>query len=461
MEFFGRSKELNRLQAQFSKSKSATLVYGKRRVGKTTLIRQAAKSFPGSFLYYECVRSSVRDNLDRLTRQIAELSQSPYLHFNDFAEPFAFLSSLKAPTLVVIDEYQYLKNLAREGEIDSLIQAAIDTMGDGVHVVLSGSYISVMKELMEEGNPLFGRFGCTINLKEFEYLDASRFVTASGIREKMELYSVFGGLPFACAKIDPCASLRKNVCSLLLEDGSPLRTYMEYVLFSEVSKVSNANRVLESLGNGKKRYTEIEASTRNAQNGATDKHLKMLLGMQVIEKIQPINKRGDAKKTFYAIADNLVRFYYTFVFGNENYIEIQGAEGYYESAIAPAIGQFVSRRFEEIAREYFSMEAKRSGNPRNIADVGTFWYDDPERRAHGEFDIALKHLAGNYSFYEAKALSRPLTKAECDKEAAQVRRAAELAGIEVASIGFVSLEGFDFDSDEYDLITGANLYAQA
>ncbi|MCI8424725.1 MAG: ATP-binding protein [Adlercreutzia sp.] len=459
MEFFGRHEELKRFQRQFSDSKSATLIYGKRRVGKTTLIRRAAESFPGNFLYYECVRSSIRDNLDRLTRLIAELSQSPYLHFNDFSEPFAFLSSLGRKTLVVIDEYQYLKSLGREGEIDSLFQAAIDAMGDGVHVVLSGSYISVMKELLEEDNPLFGRFGCMINLKEFGYLDASRFATAASAREKAELYSVFGGLPFACSKMDSRTSLRENICSLLLENGSPLRTYMEYVLFSEVSKVSNANRVLESLGNGKKRYTEIEASTHAAQNGATDKHLKMLLGMQAIEKIQPINRIGDAKKTFYTIADNLVRFYYTFVFGNENYIEIQGPKGYYDSTIEPAIEQFISRRFEGIAREYFAMEAKRGGNPRSIADVGTFWYDDREKRANGEFDIALRHLSGAYSFYEAKAFSRPMTKTECDAEAAQVRRAANLTGIEVASIGFVSLEGFDFDSDEYDLITGADLYA--
>lgn len=457
MSFFAREQELDELRAQLVKSKSASLIYGKRRVGKTSLILEAAKRFEGEFLYYECVRTSVEDNLERLTQQIAAASNNPYLRFRDFTEPLACLGTLGRPSLLVLDEYQNLKALARPGEMDSLLQAAIDSLATGVHVVVSGSYISVMKELIEEDNPLFGRFDYTLNLRELDYLDTSLFAPDLSVREKVSFYAVFGGLPFANSRIDFEAPLARNVQELILKSNGSLRVYLEYVLFAELSKAGATNRILAALGNGRKRYNEIERAAKLPQNGSTDKVLKTLVDMQAVKKTHPINRPNDTKKTFYEIADNLLRFYYSFVFGNERYIEVQGAQSFYDDFVEPKLSQYTARRFEDIAAEYF-VRRSRSMPAEQIVDVGRFWYDDAHNKTNAEFDVALKHLSGSYSFIEAKHYAGPMQEGECKQETLQVARIAELTNIGIERCGFVSLEGFDFESSEFELITGEDLY---
>lgn len=74
------------------------------------------------------------------------------------------------------------------------------------------------------------------------------------------------------------------------------------------------------MANGKKRYGEIEQLISSNSNGSLDKQLKNLLEMEIIQKVYPINKKNDKKKTFYEISDNLVRFYYAYIYNKRDVI---------------------------------------------------------------------------------------------------------------------------------------------
>lgn len=456
--FIGRSTELRQLKdALASDRRTAVLVYGKRRIGKSTLIQEAAGDFPGTVINYLCVRSSFAGNMELFSRSIADALGLPAgLRFSTLMDAFAFLGKQSRPVLVILDEYQYLKSSGKTYEVDSYMQAVIDRLPASVKIVLCGSYISVMKELMEEDDPLFGRFSLILHLTEMDYLTASRFYEEAGIRRKIENYAVFGGSPYVLSMIDPAAPVKENVCRLLLPSTGILRTYIENTMLAEIQKAYDV-RILECIGNGRKKYSEISSALGGDRGGLLDKQLKNLLSMETIGIEYPINKPEDNKKKFYVISDNLMRFYFTYIFGKTGRLLRLGETVFWKNEIEPSIAKFVSRRFEGLVREFFSMRV-RSGAMKGINDIGMFWYDDPERRTSGEFDCVLKRK-DCYDFYACKYYRKPMTEAQCRDEAEQVSRIADK--IPVGRIGFVCSAGFSFDSDQYDLISGEEMYSPA
>jgi AAA+ ATPase superfamily predicted ATPase len=452
--FYGREKELAELREQFaSPDRTAVLVYGKRRVGKSTLIRKAAEDFHGIVINHLCVQSTLQGNLELLSRSVCMALHFPTMTFATIMDLFDFLERQPQPILLILDEYPYLKAAGRKNEVDSYMQTVIDSLPANVKLVLCGSYITVMRELLEEENPLFGRFTDVLHLEEFDYYDAAAFYQSSDIRRKIANYAVFGGSPYVLSVINPQQSVAENVIRFLLPSTGLLRIYIENVMLKEIQKVYDV-RIFEAIGNGRKKYGEIQSGLNVTDSGLLDKQLKILLNMEAISKVSPINKLNDRRKQFYVIQDNLMRFYFTYVFNREAQIVLLGEKAFYEAMILPSLEEFVSRRFEDIAVQYFSRLVKR-GDLRGIYAIGSYWYDDPVSKTNGEFDCVLKKKDG-YDFYECKYYSHPMSREECAQEEQQVRA---IPALPCNKIGFICSAGFDFKDDSYDLISGEDLYA--
>lgn len=451
--FLGRQKELSELKKAFaSKSKTAVLVYGKRRVGKSTLIREASRSFDGVVINHLCVKSTFEGNLAHLSRSVCNALDLPQVEFHALLDVFDFLKKQKKPILLVLDEYQYLKESLADGAVDSYMQIVVDSLPANVKLVFCGSYIAIMKELLKESNPLFGRLSHIISVEEFDYLDASLFYPKLSIRDKIMMYAVFGGSPYVLSLLDFDKSAVENIENLLVEDNSLLRTHVENVVLREIQKAYDV-RILEALGNGKKRYSEIRNRLGGNDSGLLDKQLKNLMNMDVVAKVFPINKPNDKKKVFYEIRDNLMRFYFAYIFGQEALISKFGDKAFVKRNVLPSLRTFVSLRFENMVLQYFARLA-RSGNLDGCEDFGSFWYDDLRNKTNGQFDCVLKNADG-YDFFEVKYYDSPMSRKECEKEELQVRAVAEVA---CRSVGFVCSSGFDFKSRKYRLITGKEIY---
>ncbi|MCR4930112.1 MAG: ATP-binding protein, partial [Lachnospiraceae bacterium] len=157
--FVGRENELTELQSELKdwKSKTAVLVYGKRRVGKSTLINRAADSFDGVVINHLCVASTFEGNMELLYQSLCTSLSLPKMSFESIFSMMDYLKTLGQRILLIIDEYPYLKETGKKGEVDSIMQAVIDKLPENVKIILCGSYIAVMKELLDEDNPLYGR----------------------------------------------------------------------------------------------------------------------------------------------------------------------------------------------------------------------------------------------------------------------------------------------------------------
>ena len=453
--FIGREKELRQLNAELSswKRRTAVLVYGKRRVGKSTLLSEAAKSFEGVVINHMCVTSTFEGNMELIYRSVSEGLGLPNIRFGSLFEMMDYLKTLDKKILLIIDEYPYLKQTKKKNEVDSYMQAVIDKLPENVKLVLCGSYITVMKELLEEGNPLFGRFSLIQHIRDFDYLDAAKFYPDLSVRDKVAFYAVFGGSPYVLENLDTSLTIRENIERLLLPETGLVRSHIENVMLKEIQKTFDA-RILEILGNGKKRYSEIRDKIANSETGLLDKQLKILLDMETIQKTEPINRRNDKKKQFYEIMDNLMRFYFTFIFGKAGTIARIGEEQFFNRNINAVLEQFVSRRLEGIALQYFHRAAMLGKYP-DIDDFGSYWYDDPATKTNGEFDCVIRR-GELYDFYECKYFDRPMTLEECRQEKEQLD---SIKGITVSGVGFVCTGGFASEkSDDFELIDGKILY---
>ena len=451
--FIGREKELTLLQQDYIGK--AVMVYGKRRVGKTTLIQKALENCQHQTVYYECSKGAMQDNIDGLVRELARVKMLPVpLNFSTLQDVFIYLNALPKKIVVVIDEYPYLKKATDSATVDSIFQNIIDNRLSNIELVLSGSHIGMMKDLLQERNALYGRFAVTIKLNELNYLDAARFYPDRTPYDKVAHYAVFGGSPFVNQALTPAATLRENVISTILNPVSAVYLYASQLLLSDYSVKINAERIFSVIGNGKKRYTEIEDKLDVKKTGNLSKQIKSLTELEIVSRNSPINKIGDNKKATFEINDNLLRFYFTFIYKNASALQVLGAEAFYDEYVAPTLTDFISRRFEGICRDYFSLQV-RSGKLKGVRNIGSYYYDDPVHRKNGEFDVALE-LADGYAIYEAKYYAQPMTLDEIRREAQQVANIKELA---VKQLGFIAINGFVEQEKPYTYLDGNDIFA--
>ena len=452
--FIGRQQELKAIQDVLKNKSGSVLVYGKRKVGKTTLILQALKESSDKTVYYECLKAPIQENIDGFISALVGAQVIPVkMGFASFQDVFQYLNTLGETLNIVIDEYPYLKQFAKGETIDSIFQDIIDHRLGNIRLVLSGSHVGMMRDLLEEKNALYGRFSVVIRLRELNYREAASFYPEKSEYDKVAFFAVFGGSPFVNEQLDANIDLKENLLQTLLNPLSSIYSYAENILVSDFAGGMNAERIFSAIGNGKKKYGEIESKLGFSNNGLLSKQLKNLLAMDMIAKVFPINRANDNKKVTYELTDNLMRFWYTYVYHNKGALQMLGAEAFYENHIAPTLTTFVAHRFEEIARTYFSLQVKE-GKRKDILNIGTYYYDDPVRKRNGEFDVALQKKDG-YELYEAKYLTSPLTEKAMREEEVQVKA---IQGMDIVRMGFVSIGGFETRSSEFECIDGQALY---
>lgn len=452
--FTGRQEELKIIEELLTKTHTSMMVYGKRKVGKTTLLMHALAISKDKTIYYECVKAPIKENIQNFTKRLVEEGVIPVeLVFKTWQDLFSFLNTLDKTFNIVIDEYPYLKKFEHSQTVDSIFQNIIDNHLSNIRLFLSGSHVSMMRELLEENNALYGRFDKVIKLKELNYVEVANFYSKKSIYDRVALFAVFGGSPFVNKSLNADKTLKENIVNTLLNSASAVSNYAEHLLMSDFSNSTNAERILFAIANGKKKHGDIEKKLDIEKNGLLSKQLRALLDMDLISKIYPINAKTDKKKAYYEITDNLLRFYYTYVYGNKSALQMLGADSFYDVYIEPSIITFISHRFEGICRMYFSLLAK-SGELKGVYDIGTYYYDDSAKRKNGEFDIALKRANG-FDIYEAKYYVGQLTEKEMLQEEKQV---LEIPALNIEKIGFITVSGVENKLERFEYIDGDKLY---
>ena len=417
------------------------LIYGRRRVGKSELIKQVLRESKVKSIYYESKQTTEMNNVASLSNLISELYNYPKLSFDNFEAvlDFLFQKAVNDPFIFVLDEYPYLR--AAIPGLDSILQTLIDKYRDNssLKLILCGSFIDVMKSLLLSENPLYGRVDRTIDLKPMDYYESSLFYPGYSNEDKIRLYSVFGGIPYYNKLIDSSLSVRENIIALIASSDARLENEVSMYLRSEISKISNANEVFEALSRGYSRYSDILSQSHVTSAPAMVDVLEKLMRMELVRKESPINDENNKKKTGYYISDNLSLFYYRYCFRYASQLSIMDSDVFYNKYIRDDFENwYVPHCFEAICKQYLIRQNKRGLLPEVFEKIGKYYYNDPKTKTNGEFDVVTFDPKG-YTFYEVKFRKTPVTDRLIRDEIRQVNE----TGLYCYQYGFISRSGFE------------------
>ena len=458
-KFIGREREIAQLKRLYDGSDfQSALVYGRRRIGKSELIKQSVKGSRLTVLYYECKQTTEKNNIDGLSEIMAEKLNFPKPDFPSFekALEYLFIYSQKKKIVLVLDEYPYLHKII-DG-IDSILQSLIDKYKDTakLKLIICGSYLDVMKSLLDNQNPLYGRISLSLDIKPMDYYDSAKFYPSFSNADKVKLYSVFGGIPYYNELINSKLSVKENIIHLITAVNSRLESEINFYLKNEMAKVNNANIVFETIARGLCKFNDIFNASGIDKSATFADVLERLGNIELIDKEAPINDERNKKKSIYYIKDNLSLFYYTYVYRYLSQRGIMNEDAFYEKYIEKDFEErYVPKMFERIFKQYLIRQNRQGNITPPLEKVGKYYYDDVVNKKNGEFDVVSLDENG-YIFYEAKYKNKPINQSMIDEEIKQV----QATGLSCYRYGFVSKSGFeDIANDDLLLYTLDDLYA--
>ena len=458
MEFIGRKYEQERLKKVIDSNElNTTLIFGRRRVGKSELVKHVLKEYDCLKFYYECKEVSEKSNTNALSELISETLKLPKFEFNDFESILKYIFELgkERKVILILDEYPYLKKIVQG--IDSIIQSLIDNYKDvsNVSFIILGSYVDIMKSLLLSSNPLYGRIDLTIDLKPMDYYDSSLFYSSFSNEDKVKLYSVFGGIPYYNRLIDSSKSVYENIIDLIASDGARLENEVSMYLNSEISKIVNANEVFLALSKGFSKYSDILSQSHVSSGPTLVDVLDKLIKMNVVIKVYPINTNENNKKSSYYISDNLSLFYYRYIFKYLSQMKIMDSNVFFDKYIKKDFEeQYVPHVFESICKEYLIRKNKEGKFDPILEKIGKYYYDNPKEKLNGEFDVVSLDSKG-YIFYETKFRNISINDSMIEKEIGQVSKTK----LNCYKYVFISKSGFECkERDNVELINLEELY---
>ncbi|HAM16729.1 MAG TPA: hypothetical protein DCP91_12910 [Eggerthellaceae bacterium] len=463
MEFFGREQELSEMERAFASEKfEAVLLYGRRRVGKTELIRQALEEADGSLIIScECKRASFAVNLRHLSARIASALKLPadyvFPSFDALLDA-VFDAASRQKVVFVIDEFSFL--LREDPSVDSSLAIAIDAHRHDslLKIVLSGSYVDLMEHLVDAASPLYGRFTHIIHLMPFDYFTAARFYPNYIPADKVLMYATMGGVPYFNSLIDPDKPAIDNVIELIVRKDSILEHEVSEMLLAETNKIAGLNTIIELVGSDVRKYSDIMGRVSQDKRVNPSYALARLQGMGILRKVEPINAKGNKKRTFYAFGDNLVHFYYRYVFRYLAERNIMAPRDFFSEFVQHDLDAvYLPKKFEELAAQGIARMSRLHRIEPLVYEVGTYSFDDARARVNRQFDVVTRDAEG-YTSYECKFTNAPIDSRVAAEEERQVRD----LDIDFYRLGFISKSGFagDVDPNRYVLVALDDLYAE-
>ena len=441
MRFYGRKRELTQLKKLISSDDMLMgLIYGRRRIGKSELVKQAIKESGIKSIFYECKQVTEESNVQSMCEVLSDVLGLPKLGYMKAEEiiDYIFELSKEESIVFVLDEYPYLRENVKC--LDSIIQALVDKYRENskLKLIVLGSYVEVMKSLLKESNPLYGRTDLVIDLKQMDYFESALFYPNMTYEDKVRIFSVFGGVPYYNRLVDDKKSVKENVIELVAAPGARLENEVSTYLNSEISKIVNANEVFEALAKGFSKFSDILSQSHVSSSPTLADVLDKLMKMEVVEKKAPINDEKSKKKSGYYICDNLSLFYYRYIFKYSSQLKIMDPEVFYDKYIDKDFEEFyIPLRFEEICVQYLIRQNRLGVMNPVIEKIGKYYYDDPKTKTNGEFDVVTLDEKG-YVFYEAKFRKKKTSKEVIETEISQVKS----TGLNCYKYVFFSRAGF-------------------
>lgn len=384
--FVGRESELIKLEKMYSTNEfQFAVIYGRRRVGKTTLIREFLKNKES--LLYVSLEGTQKENLIGLSRVVSKNDSIVYDSFESLFNAIDKMLETNQKIVLAIDEYPYLAE--SHPPISSIIQKHIDLCwkDKNMFLILCGSSMSFMEnQVLGYKSPLYGRRSAQFKITPFTYLETQKMLVNYDKESQAIAYGITGGIPEYLSKIDTNKSLDENILDLFFDENGTFFEEATNLLKQEMRNPASYNSILGAIASGASRLNEI-ANKVGLDTSACSSLLKSLIELNIVEKIYPVTEKESSRKTIYEIKDTMFLFWYKFV--RPNYSNIQMGLGYiiYGQYVKPKISDYMGYVFEKMCTEYIYQEQVFLTLPFIPEKIGKWWGNDPTRKEEAEIDI--------------------------------------------------------------------------
>lgn len=403
MSFFDRRKELEFLESKWDNPKAQFIVlWGKRRVGKTELVKQFMADKP--HLYFLSDSTNEREQLKRFSRAVGELFNEPLLitrGFSDWEEIFQYIKQKNQKVLIIIDEFPYLIESNRA--IPSLFQKAWDEYWSKspINLILLGSSMAMMEnEVLGYNSPLYGRRTGQWKVEPMPFDAVSQFRKGKSFEDRFMHYAVVGGIPAYWNHLSENKDILQNIKDYVLQKGEVLYEEVEFLLREELREPRFYFALMQAIAQGKRKLSEIVNAT-GLHTSSANKYLSVLIDLHLVEREVPITEKQPlkSKKGLYSISDEFCHFWFKHVFPKKYELEL-GRRDIVLKHIEDTFSQHLGIIYEKFA---INLLRKHRESLFPFERIGR-WWDKNE-----EIDVvALNEEKDAILFTEVKWTSKPI-----------------------------------------------------
>jgi len=431
MRFIGRKNELHTLNTEYNRNSSFVVIYGRRRVGKTTLIKEFLKN--KSAFYYLATEELESQSMKRLANVIARTTKNTLLQkieFTDWLDLFQLIADYKPEEkkVLVIDEFPYL--VRTNSAFPSILQNAWDEFlkDSNVMLILSGSLIGMMqKHVLSYDSPLYGRRTAQMRLTPLPF--TSIYETQNlPFEQAVEQFALTGGVPKYLEFFEDGRPLEEQLKDAVFSKNGFLYEEPNFLLKSEFLTAVNYFSIIKTIADGNHKLGKI-ASALGQESSSLTPYLSTLSDLGFIEKRTPITEKNPEKsrKGLYFIADNFLRFWFFYVYPYKGELELDNMQIVLDEIHKDFKEKFVAFAYEDICKDIFAKLCSNNAISFVPSRIGSYWLNDYD----GDTEINVmsvdhqnKQVFAGECKYHTKPVDAPVYFALKEKvdNAAEIRK---------------------------------------
>lgn len=375
--FYNREDELEALDREYATDRfSFVVIYGRRRVGKTELIREFCTDRP--HVYHLVSQDAESVQREKLIKTLAAFRDERVPSIDDWEDAIEYLGEVltEDDCIVAIDEFPYLVE-SNESILSAFQRLTDELTTESSMLILCGSSISVMEsDVLGHESPLFGRRTAQLDVEPFSFVDALEVIEYD-FEESIRSFATTGGMPMYLTLFDYDRSLSENLLQNHLSKTSVLYNEPEFLLRTELRNPSRYMSILEAIASGCTTPNEIAGQT-GIDSGPLSTYLQRLRRLRLIKREVPVTAaKKKSKRSLYRIRDDFLRFWFRFVEPNRAGIE-HAPDIVLEDQIIPQFPDYVADTFEAVCQEaVWRLSVTNALNAR-YGSVGSWWYGEDE-----------------------------------------------------------------------------------
>ena len=417
--FIGRDAELRMLEDAYRSAKSElVIVYGRRRIGKSALIRKFAENKPHAMLFEALEQEHTDVQLMHFSTQLARYLAEPLLKdasFKDWEQAFDYLTRHaiqqnrgKEKRIIALDELQWMA--AGKNTLVGLLKYYWDNHWKQANcmLILCGSISSFMIRHVIRSKALYGRAGLELNVKGLYPYEARRlFNTGVSDEDALKYLLIFGGVPKYLEELSPHKSFNQNMNALCFSKNGVMVNEPAKIFHSQFRQPGTYVKILKHIvDRGYCTAKEVGLHNGIPSGGGLSGYLENLLHADIIMSCAPFGKPRSSKLVRYGLADEFLHFYFKYMEPHRDLAALSRTARVFETVTKSGFDSWLGFSFERFCRKHAGHLADIMGFSDTVAWAGPH-FGKTDR--HFQIDLLYKRTDNVITLCEIKHVNSALS----------------------------------------------------